>query len=148
MTPYNKNKLQPKSKECIFHEYPPLSKGYICLDPSSNRIYIVCFVLFNKSLFPFTHNYACTNPHIPFKSNFSHWFPSSSPISDPTNIPSSCDSPSSIPLDLTTSLLPFALASSLPIPVVLSPLIHHLYLMSLPLYLIHLPHHLLLLLQL
>ena len=44
LTPYNKNKLQPKSKECIFLEYPPLSKGYIYLDPSSNRIYIACFV--------------------------------------------------------------------------------------------------------
>ena len=70
MTPYNKNKLQPKSKECIFLEYPPLSRGYICLDPSSNGIYIACFVLFNESLFPFTHNYACTNPHIPFNLIF------------------------------------------------------------------------------
>ena len=117
---YNKNKLQPKSKEGIFLGYPQLSKGYICLDPSSNRIYIACFVLFNESLFPFTHNSACTNPNIPFTYDFSHCFPSSSPsISDPTDVPSSCDS--SFPLDLITSLIPSALASSLLILVVPSP---------------------------
>ena len=120
LTPYNKNKLQPKSTECIFLGYPPLFKGYIYLDPSSNRIYIACFVLFNESLFPFTHNSACTNPNIPFTSDFSHWFPSSSPSTFyPTNVPSSCDS--SFPLDLITSLIPSALTSSLPIPVVPSP---------------------------
>ena len=76
--------------------------------------------MFNESLFPFTHNSACTNPNIPFTSDFSHCFPSSSPsISDPTDVPSSCDS--SFSLDLITSLIPSALASSLLILVVPSP---------------------------
>ena len=53
LRPYNKNKLQPRSAPCVFLGYPPLSKGYICLDPTSNKIYISCHVLFNETLFPF-----------------------------------------------------------------------------------------------
>ena len=40
LRPYTKNMLQPKSKAYIFIGYPPLSEGYICLDPSTNKIYI------------------------------------------------------------------------------------------------------------
>jgi hypothetical protein len=52
LTPYNSNKLQPKTKPCIFLGYPPLSKGYICLDQSTNQIYTSRHVLFNESHFP------------------------------------------------------------------------------------------------
>ena len=72
---FNKNKLQPRSKPCVFLGYPPLSKRYICLDPTSNKIYIACYVLFNETFFPFAHDSHLTNPHIPFSSSLSTWFP-------------------------------------------------------------------------
>ena len=73
LRPYNKNKLQPRSTTCIFLGYPPLSKGYICLDPTSNKIYIACHVLFNETLFPLATNPNLTNPHVPFSSSLSDW---------------------------------------------------------------------------
>ena len=74
LRPFNKNKLQPRSKPCVFLGYPPLSKRYICLDPTSNKIYIACHVLFNETIFPFAHDSHLTNSHIPFSSSFSTWF--------------------------------------------------------------------------
>ena len=54
LIPYNKQKLQPRSVECVFLGYPPLSKGYLCLDPTTNKIYTVCYALVNEhfSLLP------------------------------------------------------------------------------------------------
>lgn len=51
LRPYNKHKLQPYTKPCIFLGYPTHSKGYICLDPCTLRIYISMHVLFNESEF-------------------------------------------------------------------------------------------------
>lgn len=65
LKPYTKNVLQPRSKAYMFLGYPPLSKGYICLDPSTNKIYIAYYVVFNGTLFPFAHSSLYTNPHIP-----------------------------------------------------------------------------------
>ena len=48
--PYNKHKLQPHTKPCIFLGYPIHSKGYICLEPT-HRIYISRNVLFNETEF-------------------------------------------------------------------------------------------------
>ena len=123
LRPYKKNTLQPISQKCIFLGYTPLSKGYICLDPSTNKIYIACYALFNESLFPFVHSSSYTTPHTPFTSDFSHWFPQSSlVISEITNDPSIVDSSSPLSsLDITASLLPSMLTSSLPILVVPPP---------------------------
>ena len=52
LTPYNKNKLQPKSVPCIFVGYPFNSKGYTCFDPLSHRFYTSRHVLFNETTFP------------------------------------------------------------------------------------------------
>uniref|UniRef100_A0A2N9FLZ2 Integrase catalytic domain-containing protein n=1 Tax=Fagus sylvatica TaxID=28930 RepID=A0A2N9FLZ2_FAGSY len=52
LTPYNKNKLQPKSVPCIFVGYPFHSKGYTCFDPSTHRFYTSRHVLFNETMFP------------------------------------------------------------------------------------------------
>jgi hypothetical protein len=52
LTPYNKNKLQPKSVPCIFVGYPFHSKGYTCFDPSTHRFYTSRHVLFNENMFP------------------------------------------------------------------------------------------------
>uniref|UniRef100_A0A2N9J617 Integrase catalytic domain-containing protein n=1 Tax=Fagus sylvatica TaxID=28930 RepID=A0A2N9J617_FAGSY len=52
LTPYNKNKFQPKSVPCIFVGYPFHSKGYTCFDPSTHRFYTSRHVLFNEHMFP------------------------------------------------------------------------------------------------
>ena len=66
LRPYNKHKLQPRSTECIFLGYPPLSKGYLCLDPTINGVYVTCYALFNENRFPFADNPHLTNSQTPF----------------------------------------------------------------------------------
>ena len=123
LRPFNQNKLQSRSKPCVFLGYPPLTKGYICLDPTSNRIYIACHVLFNESLYPFAHDSSFTDPHIPFSSSLSNWFsPFSPPVDKSVHTSSTSSTIVSIPPDLTSSLLPSFLSSSCPIPVVPPPL--------------------------
>ena len=56
LKPYNKHKLQPHTKPYIFLGYPTYSKGYICLEPNTLRIYISRHVLFNEFEFLFWHN--------------------------------------------------------------------------------------------
>ena len=51
LRPYNKHKLHPHITPCIFLSYSAYSKGYICLDPNTFRIYISRHVLFNESNF-------------------------------------------------------------------------------------------------
>ena len=46
--PYTDHKLQPKSTQCIFLGYPPLSKGYISLDPHTHKVYITAHVNFTN----------------------------------------------------------------------------------------------------
>ena len=48
LKPYNNHKLQPHTTSYIFLGYPTYSKGYICLDPITSRIYISRHVLFNE----------------------------------------------------------------------------------------------------
>ena len=48
LRPYNSHKLQPHTKPCLFLGYPTHSKGYICLDLTTHRIYITRHVLFNE----------------------------------------------------------------------------------------------------
>ena len=52
LKPYNSHKFDPKSRQCIFLGYPPQSKGYICLDILTSRIYISCHCVFDESVFP------------------------------------------------------------------------------------------------
>ena len=49
--PYNTHKPQPHTTSCIFLGYPTYTKGYICLDPITSRIYISRHVLFNETEF-------------------------------------------------------------------------------------------------
>lgn len=51
LRPYKKHKLQSHTIPCIFLGYPAYCKGYICLDPTTLRIYISRHVLFNESEF-------------------------------------------------------------------------------------------------
>ena len=107
-----------------------MSKGYISLDPTCNKIYIACYVVFNESLFPFAQSPFSTNPNTPFTTTVSLWFPNSTSGSSSDNdsspsasIPLSTSDfgPSSSSLDFTTSLLPSLLHTSTPIPMVPPP---------------------------
>ena len=53
LVPYAQNKLQPKSKPCVFLGYSLNHQGYKCLDLSTRRIYLSRHVLFNEDFFPF-----------------------------------------------------------------------------------------------
>ena len=72
LRPYNKHKLQPHTTPCIFLGYPAYSKGYICLDPQTLRIYISRHVLFNESEF-----FSFQSPSLPTGSSLDTSSPSS-----------------------------------------------------------------------
>jgi len=55
LRPYNKHKLQFRSKQCAFLGYSNLHKGYKCLDISTGRVYISRDVVFDESIFPFSN---------------------------------------------------------------------------------------------
>lgn len=52
---YNSDKLEPRTRECVFLGYSTISKGYLCLDDlSSNLVYTSRHVLFNESKLTYT----------------------------------------------------------------------------------------------
>ncbi|KAL6293121.1 hypothetical protein ACE6H2_001263 [Prunus campanulata] len=51
--PYNQFKVQPRSKQCVFLGYALDYKGYLCLQPHNDRIYISRHVIFDEDSFPF-----------------------------------------------------------------------------------------------
>ncbi|KAL6175680.1 hypothetical protein ACLB2K_052319 [Fragaria x ananassa] len=59
--PLSSNKLSNQSVECVFIGYSPHHKGYRCLDPQTNRVYISRHVLFNENDFPYTRLQVPTN---------------------------------------------------------------------------------------
>lgn len=54
LRPYNSQKLQFRSKQCVFLGYSTQHKGFKCLDVSSGRIYVSRDVIFDESVFPFS----------------------------------------------------------------------------------------------
>jgi hypothetical protein len=60
LTPYNKHKLQFKSQECIFLGYATHSKGYMCLDPTNNKLIVSRNVTFDETSFPFSNTTSST----------------------------------------------------------------------------------------
>jgi hypothetical protein len=70
LRPYNSHKLQPRSTPCIFLGYPAFSKGYICLDPTTPRLYISRHVVFNETEFLPNLPLQATSPHTPVTSTF------------------------------------------------------------------------------
>jgi histone deacetylase 1/2 len=46
LRPYNKHKLEFRSKKCVFLGYSSLHKGYKCLHVPTNRVYISRDVVF------------------------------------------------------------------------------------------------------
>jgi hypothetical protein len=52
LRPCNSHKLAFRSKKCIFLGYSNNHKGYRCLDPHTNRVYLSRHVVFDETLFP------------------------------------------------------------------------------------------------
>jgi Reverse transcriptase (RNA-dependent DNA polymerase) len=59
--PYNKNKLELRSKQCVFLGYGITQKGYRCLDLSTNKFFISKNIVFDESTFPFNSHENTTN---------------------------------------------------------------------------------------
>jgi hypothetical protein len=53
LRPYNKHKLEFRSKQCAFLGYSNLHKGYKCLDISTGRIYVSRDIVFDETVFTF-----------------------------------------------------------------------------------------------
>ena len=53
LRPYNRNKLQFRSKQCIFLGYSLNHQGYRCLDLDTGRVYLSRHVVFNEKSFPY-----------------------------------------------------------------------------------------------
>uniref|UniRef100_A0A2N9IIJ0 Reverse transcriptase Ty1/copia-type domain-containing protein n=1 Tax=Fagus sylvatica TaxID=28930 RepID=A0A2N9IIJ0_FAGSY len=76
LSPYNTHKLQPKTIPCIFLGYPPTTKGYLCQDPISKRLYISRHVLFNETEFPALKPdmHTTSQPSVPNSYSPDSWF--------------------------------------------------------------------------
>uniref|UniRef100_A0A2N9I8B6 CCHC-type domain-containing protein n=1 Tax=Fagus sylvatica TaxID=28930 RepID=A0A2N9I8B6_FAGSY len=70
LRPYNTHKLQPRTTPCIFLGYPAHTKGYICQDPTTKRVYISRHVLFNEGEFLPDLSLASTPQTEPVTSTF------------------------------------------------------------------------------
>ncbi|TQE05315.1 hypothetical protein C1H46_009090 [Malus baccata] len=53
LRPYNTNKLQFRSKRCVFLGYSLNHLGYRCLDPSTGRVFLSRHVVFDEHSFPY-----------------------------------------------------------------------------------------------
>jgi histone deacetylase 1/2 len=68
--PYNKYKIDFRSKTCIFLGYSLSHQGYKCLDLASGKLYISRHVIFDESLFPYqkdpsTSTLSTQDSHLP-----------------------------------------------------------------------------------
>ncbi|BFG40530.1 hypothetical protein CerSpe_268040 [Prunus speciosa] len=126
LTPYNKHKLQPKSKTCVFLGYSLNHQGYKCLDLSTRRIYLSRHVLFDEDFFPFQELTSSKGSVEHTGTNFDH---SSVLFTIPETINSSLpsgsvvlptrDNPTSTPLpDCTPLQSPSPTQTPTPIPLV------------------------------
>jgi histone deacetylase 1/2 len=70
--PYNNNKLEFRSKKCVFLGYSSLHKGYKCLHVPSNRVFISRDVIFDETIFLFL---ALLTPSTPPSQQSSHVLP-------------------------------------------------------------------------
>jgi hypothetical protein len=58
LRPYNRQKLNFRSKQCVFLRYSSLHKGYKCLDISTGRVYISRDIVFDENILPFASLHA------------------------------------------------------------------------------------------
>jgi hypothetical protein len=91
LRPYINHKLMFQSKQCIFLGYSSNHKGYRCLDPLTNRVYLSRHVVFDESVFP-----AKDTNHVLHQSSAT----TTTPVSD-------CSSSSATLQVLVSSSMPF-----------------------------------------
>ncbi|GKU93013.1 hypothetical protein SLEP1_g6653 [Rubroshorea leprosula] len=60
---YAANKLQPRSLPCVFIGYSPIHKGYKCLHPPTQRVYISRHVVFDENFLPY-FNLSCLSSNV------------------------------------------------------------------------------------
>lgn len=53
LCPYNKHKMDFRSKNCIFIGYSAGHRDYKCLDVSTGKVFVPRHVVFDESLFPY-----------------------------------------------------------------------------------------------
>ncbi|KAL0537931.1 hypothetical protein IC582_026922 [Cucumis melo] len=101
LKPYTKHKLEPKTTQHVFLDYPHSFKGYICYNPLTKQTIVSRHVIFHETIFPYANS-----------TTFSP--PQSLSISNP-----------SILLTLL-NILQYTPLNSVPIPNIQSPPIHPL----------------------
>ena len=74
LRPYTHHKLENRTKECLFLGYSTVSKGYLCLDFTTNHLYTSRHVLFNESKFPFVSFIASKSAANISKPSHDTWF--------------------------------------------------------------------------
>jgi transposase InsO family protein len=124
LRPYTKHKFNFHSKECIFLGYASNSKGYLCLDPLTSRIYVSRHVTFNESHFPFSHSSSPSHQPSHTSSTSQNWL-SSLLFFHP------CQTNSILgPAPISQSFLSTANITANPLPSILGPipLVHNLLL--------------------
>lgn len=100
-----------------------MSKGYLCLDPSTNKVYTPCYALFNENLFHIATNPNLTHAYLSFSVDvtYAHSFASNVLATSTDPCPNSSHSTS------TVTPFPFELfQSSSSISYVPNPLISSL----------------------
>ncbi len=73
LRPYSKHKLLHRSSECVFLGYASNSKGYLCLDPNTSRLYVSRHVIFDETTFPFRHIKTPSSPNATKTSSPNLW---------------------------------------------------------------------------
>lgn len=72
LRPYTSNKLEPRSRPCVFVGYSIPHHAYMCLDPISNKIFTSRHVIFIENSFPF-QNENCTHEPLSNMSSIGTW---------------------------------------------------------------------------
>uniref|UniRef100_A0A2N9G021 Integrase catalytic domain-containing protein n=1 Tax=Fagus sylvatica TaxID=28930 RepID=A0A2N9G021_FAGSY len=125
LTPYTAHKLHPKTTPCVFIGYPTHTKGYLCLDPITKRLYVSRHVLFNETIFPgLTHSTDALHSsatHIISPNTWMITLPSShtcshtphlTPLPTESNTASSTNTSLPLPFSLPNSPLPSPFSSA------------------------------------
>ena len=108
LRPFNRNKLDFRSKHCVFLGYSNSHHGFKCLDTSTSKVFVSRHVIFDEGSFPFAS--PNTSPHQSSSTSYT-----TLPISllrnnvSHTPTPASPTTPSSYPQ-------PFSSSSSVPAP--------------------------------
>ena len=106
--PYTSHKLNQRSKPCVFLGYSLSQSAYLCLEPSTSKIYVSRHVQFVESVFPYTSLHT-TLPR-PTSTTISTWIPPVLTVS----IPTSSQQAANTPFAVSSHGLPLSEATSQP----------------------------------